>query len=409
MAKKVVSVQGFAPELLKATADSALAAVNTVGADEQAELVDAWVAGGNVEAVARVAVEDEAPAPARKAARRGLNVLKSRGIRVPDKSTVARPFAQDPAPTLEAAFAPSDGSGITVVSIIARGSSRGTRVADVIIQEGVGVLQAGGGVVSNSRMRDWEAGVKRSRGFLPVPVPLAWARWRIDQARQQNARTGAIEPLELAAMSELIGPPPAETPPHPAFALDLGEIHNADGRVQQSATLHGEPEFRTYVAPRQVMIEVLSNVGKKFVSLESQPDQVDMMPLLRQELDDAVDRFFTPDTRKALGDRLLDGLLSIHHRVGIERARDVMATREAILRAGLITQPPRDIPFLHLFLDKALADFARESQGQLKIPIPQQAARRFAQGPVLSPDQFAAIESARTDPPRPDEPVDGPT
>ena len=54
------------------------------------ELVEAWITEKNAAALLEVAEHDRSPAPARKAARRGLQVLKSRGVTIPEHRHVAR-------------------------------------------------------------------------------------------------------------------------------------------------------------------------------------------------------------------------------------------------------------------------------------------------------------------------------
>jgi reactive intermediate/imine deaminase len=400
MAKKDVSVHGssFSNELLQSKAETALDAVNGVGADEQADLVDAWVAAGNIAAVARVAQEDDAPAPARKAARRGLNVLKSRGIRVPEKSNVARPLKAATERTLEARFLPTDAGGNAVISIVARTPGKETYLVDVVFSEGRGISRVSGGMLSNSRLRQWETESRRTRGYSHVEVPLEWARWRVAELRHQNARSGLLLPLELDNFSDLLLPTPAAPQPHPSLALQLDPQGEGDAtaRVARSIGLHDEPEFRAFLVPREAIAEVLRRVGERLVETAAQPTQEHVDPLLDQELAAAVDRFFEPEARKQLAERMLDAMLSIHRRAGVERAKDVAAARLAVLNAGLITQPPREIGFLRGFFDKTLSLLAAQSQGRLNIPMP---ARQQAAGQVLSADQLAAIDSARENPP----------
>ena len=63
-----------------------------------ADLVDEWVARKNVAAVLEIAMDDGAPTLVRKAARRGINVLKSRGVPIPEPP---RQRAMLPAPHRE--------------------------------------------------------------------------------------------------------------------------------------------------------------------------------------------------------------------------------------------------------------------------------------------------------------------
>ena len=73
-------------------------------------------------------------------------------------------------------------------------------------------------------------------------------------------------------------------------------------------------------------------------------------------------------------------------RKGDERALDVLAVARAVKEAGLITAPPREIPFLTAFFQKALGALARMGGGQLRIPVPQGAAPAPAPAPAPAAD-----------------------
>lgn len=386
MAKKnTPTASHFSPEQLQATGDGALAVVAAAGADEQADLIDAWIAAGNVDAVARVAQEEGAPGPARKAARRGLNVLKSRGIAIPEKNTVARPFApQAQERQIEARYIPFEaGAQGSVITIFTRVTGKDCDFVDVFFNDGAGITRAGGGAISHSKLREWEASRRTNRGYDAVPVPVEWARWRLAQARLQNARSGLLVPLDVDRFTHLLTPVPAADPGHPASKLGL-ETGPDPVRVARSLSLHMEPEFQAFLLPRALMQEMLSEVGKQFATLGREPQQEEADRFIDQEKRAATDRFFQEDVRRQLAAQMLDLVLPIHHRLGKERALDLLATREAVLTAGLITQPPSEIPFLVGFFDKTLAMMVRETNGQLSIPMPRPVS---GGGPVLSQEQ----------------------
>lgn len=400
MAKAKVSAAqaGFSKQLLSATGETALAAVNEVGADEQADLVEAWVAGGNIAAVASVAENDDAPAPARKAARRGLNVLKARGNVVPQKTSVARPLASKGEVTVEARFTAPDGNGACVVAFLEKSPGKDTRVVEAVIDDRVGILRVGSGYLSSSKLRNWENTMRQRLGFVPVSVGLPWARARVAAARRVNAQSGQLLPLEIDGNDDVLGPRPGdEKAEHPALALAKGlSDDDIAARVKGSGTLHNEAELAPYMPTRQALQEALQKVGERLVGKGTEISEDVVSPILLEEMAAATDRFFEPSIRELLAVRLLDAALSVQHRRGDERAKDVLATREGILRCGLVTQPPRDIPFLRAFFDKAIAMSVQQNGGRLNIPMPaeQQAAQT---GLRLSSEQLAAVASAKTE------------
>src|SRR5439155_24335062 len=104
------------------------------------DLVDAWVGAKNVAAVAALAENERAPGPARKAARRGLHILKARGIPIPERTHVAR-IAGDAVEGHEAWFLPPDGGGTSVVIVAARYQSGKHRMVQAVVRDGVGLLE----------------------------------------------------------------------------------------------------------------------------------------------------------------------------------------------------------------------------------------------------------------------------
>jgi hypothetical protein len=393
---KQVDSSHFSEAQLGATAEGALGVVAGLGADEQADLIDAWVARGNAAAVASVAREDEAPSPARKAARRALNVLKARGVPIPEKPSQARPFGQAPGSTLEAHFSPADPTGSALVSFLTRTPGRDTRVVDVLVREGAGVAEIRQGYTSGSRLREWSQENKRRVGFSAVPVPLEWARWRVALARRQNEKSGLLLPLNADQFDDLFAPVPDAAPPHPALGLGLEVDDVAVARaLPESDSLHNEPEYVGLLPDRGAIGELMTKLGEALAKRQgTQTPDDDFPTILREEVAAATDRFFTPEARQRLAERMLDGAVSLYHRAGPARARDALAVREAVLRAGLITEPPRDIPFLRFFFDKAVMLMASRSGGQLRIPVPQAPEGEPAEGRlVLSAEQMAAVTS----------------
>src|SRR5262245_192966 len=122
----------FEPAWLDAGAAEARDRIAEAG-DRAADLVDAWVARKNAIAVLEIASDDAAPSAARKAARRGINVLKSRGVTIPERPRVAASTVLRD--VVEAWFRPPDGAGTSAFTVGARSPDGRYRLVDVIMKE----------------------------------------------------------------------------------------------------------------------------------------------------------------------------------------------------------------------------------------------------------------------------------
>src|SRR5258706_6672846 len=183
----------FDPTLLAAGAADAADAVAKAG-ERAAFLVDAWVEAKNAVAVAAVANDESVKGPARKAARRGLNVLKARGVRLPERTHVARTMGDD-VEGYEAWLVPPDASGTSILIIAGRRQSGRYRMAQFVVRDGVGLLEVRPLEMSRSQLKgSFDEGARRL-GYPPVSVPVDWARARVTAAKLENAKSGAILPL----------------------------------------------------------------------------------------------------------------------------------------------------------------------------------------------------------------------
>jgi hypothetical protein len=363
------------PELdahwLEATADEALSAIE--GAGRRAlELVEQWIQRGNAAAVADVALRGEGAV--RKAARRGLNVLKARGVAIPEQRKVSPLAGAKGQANFEAWMMPPDATGSLLLVIASRLPTSRYKAAFTFLHDAVGILRIELAEVSQSGLRDAFKRVMPGAEHKPVKVPVAWARARVAGARQQHAQTGAPEPLGMTNAASLLEPVPEKAPPHPfdEEGLELSD-DDASDLVKSSAGLHRLPEFRSWLPTREAVDELLQKLGETLTPGQ-QPDSTEMAKRLEEEIQAATDRYFSPQKRLELVTLMKDAALSVLIREGEVRALEVVAAMKVIERAGLITDPPREVPFLRAFFEKAMSLLIAQGGGQLRVPVPQRPA-----------------------------------
>src|SRR6187549_520590 len=341
---------------LSASADNALAALGHAGENAVA-LVEAWVKAGNAAAV-NVA-SDSATGATRKAARRGLNVLKARGIAIPTANHVASVTGEKSPEIAEALMLAPDSGGSVCLVITSRSATSRAHSVFVYLHDDFGVHRVNVGDLSQSQLKDALARALPGADYRPVKVPVSWARARIAAARKTHAGRGVPEPV------------PSEPEEHPfdGEGLELGE-EDARDLAKNSHGLHLLPEFRGWFPPKQAIDEMLLKLGERLTP-GGEPDPEELQKKLEEEVVAATDRFFTPERRESLSRVMKDSALSVLSREGEVRTLEVVATMKNIRDAGLITNPPHEVGFLRGFFDKAVSALAFQDGGRLRIPMPR--------------------------------------
>jgi hypothetical protein len=362
----------FDAKQLKAAAADALTSLTQAGA-RAPELVEAWVKTGNATAVAEAA--ERASGAARKAARRGLNVLKARGVAVPEPLRVSAISGEKPAEQTEAYMLAPDSTGSVLIAITTRAPTARGKVAFVYLNDDVGVHRVDVGELSQAQLRDALARAMPSARHKAVLVPVEWARRRIADARARHAERKIPEPLGFGRADSLLTPVPAEPVAHPfdAEGLELS-LEDASDMVKSSAELHQLPELQGWFPERAAVDELFVHVGEALSQAGHDPGQEPppeaMRATLTEQIAAATDRYFTPERRAQLVVALKDAAFSVLSRDGEEKALQISALAKVISEAGLITNPPREIPFLRGYFEKAVSVLALQNQGRLRIPIP---------------------------------------
>ncbi len=353
------------------TPEDALSAIEAAGDAVQA-VIDAWREAKNAAALAVVAKSGQGSA--RKAARRALNILKSRGVEIPKVRRQASAQAAKETSSLHAWLLAPD-TALSVLLVIARRSPTGRyRAAMVFLNDAFGVSRVDVNEYSQGGLKKAFQSMLPGARFKPVEVPPEWARYRVKTALETQKERGAVPPLGLTSARDLLHPVPEKEIPHPLDSEGL-EVSLEDSRTMSegSGALHGLPEFQGWMPAKRAIDEMLLEVGKTLTPGET-PDQAKLSETLRAQVTAATDRYFTPEHRSRLVRAMKDSVLSILAREGEGRAIEVVATMNCIENAGLITDPPSDIPFLKMFFDKAVAVLLSQGKGSLRIPIPNAAA-----------------------------------
>jgi hypothetical protein len=366
------SASDFDEKVLRSGASDALSSLGLAGA-KAPQLVEAWVKTGNAAAVAEAA--ERAEGLARKAARRGLNVLKARGVVIPEPARVSSVGGAKPVGQTEAFLLAPDSMGNLLIAISARSLTSRGKVVFVYMNDAFGLHRVDVGELSQSQLKDALSKALPGARYKAVSVPVDWARRRIADARARHAETKVPEPLGLARAKELLEPVPSESVPHPfeAEGFELS-IEDATEMAKTSAKLHNLPELAGWFPEKTAVEEVFALVGQGLSEAGHDPAQEPPPEALRdmigEQIAAATDRYFGPERRAQLITSLKDAALSALAREGEESALQIAALAKVVGEAGLITNPPRDIPFLRGYFEKAVSLLAMQNQGRIRIPVP---------------------------------------
>ncbi|MGC4063571.1 MAG: hypothetical protein QM784_02775 [Polyangiaceae bacterium] len=385
MSTKETDQPPFDASLVAAGAAEAIAALDRAGS-RAGELIEQWKNVSNVAALDVAA--DLAQGPVRKAARRAISVLKSRGVPMPPRQRVAALRSTDVDERVEAYSVAPDATGGVVVVLAARTPTGRYRTAFVYLHDEIGIRRVEAGEQSLSQLREAMSRLVPGGAVRPVPVPVEWVRFRIAQARAKHKVHGQPTPLGLTTAASLLEPLPAEPPPHP---LDTHLLEPSEELLKAapgaSGALHRLPEFRGWLPPKEAVDALLGQVGENLQPGE-EPSQEKLSGLLEAAVIKMTDRFFAPQVRERLVMTMKDSALSVLGREGELIAMEVLATMRVISQAGLITNPPHEIGFLRGFFDKAIAVLLAQGQGSLRIPI-RQAPAQATDAPVSNGEATA--------------------
>lgn len=370
----------FDDATLDVSADHALDVAKKTPANRHDALVQAWLARRNAAAIAEIARTEEAPAAARKAARRAIGVLKSRGIAVPERGPVVANVARKAPARIEARFLFPNARGAQIWWIAKIEKTGRADVVEVTTLDRQGIVAVNRGNPTAGILRQVWLGWQTRTGRMPTEVPLDFARWRIANARRMSESKKQVLPLGLDAARDLLGDAPTAPPSHPIELEDLAvptDEAAIAARLEKSMHLHEEPELGSWLPDDAVAVETLQTLSSRANALldEERKDQKKVDEIVNQTIDEAADAYFN-DERKALyGSRLHDAAWSLYRAGLVDRAIDALLVARAIAKAGIVSDRPSEIPFVRGLFLKLLA-VAQQRAGAM-APQGNEEARRL--------------------------------
>jgi len=372
--EKATPEHAFDDKTLDVAYEGALAIVAKTPSDKHEALVAAWVARRNAGAIAAVAQKDDAPSTARKAARRAVGVLKSRGIAVPERSTVAA-LVQKPSFTMEARVLFPDGRGAQLWWIAKISSTGGTDVVEITTADRGGIVNLQRGNPSAGNLRQLLQSWVGRTGRAPTEVPLEFARHRIALARRFSEQHKQVLPMGIDAAKELLEPAPKEAK-HPIDAEELAlptDEAAVKARLEKSMHLHEEPEFGSWLPEDPAAVAFLENINERVTKLETK-EQEKIDATVREAIDEAADAYFSEDRKALYVARLRDAAWSLYRAGLVDRTIDALLVANAIAKAGVISDRPSEIAFVRGMFLKLLA-VAQQRAGAMAPKGNEEAAR----------------------------------
>lgn len=327
--------------IAKAAPDDAL----TLPAPLAVAVARAALAAGRAELLTALATHPGKDAA--KEAKRGLHLLKTRGVAVPEPPRPAPPPpAAAPEAPLPCYATTVDGQGERAVWIPRTVPGKGVEIAQAVVSDEKGLLELQLGVIGRKEWRKLLDGLLDKGSAMGIgELDRARAVGLVAAARALNERSGQRVPEHADVWLAQLGP--GEAPQEPAAPAPLPEEKEREA-LAASAALHFHPLFGAWMAEEGFLREVAAKLDEVAVSPLYVDDRQRGEQLART-VADAVDRYFDEGRRAALARRLVAVSAHLAGRGDPDRAASAAAAARA-LAAGT---PAGEIPFARALVYKA--------------------------------------------------------
>ena len=332
------------------------------GAEEVASLPEpllgailrAAVASGRGDLLAALAASSDRGVA--KEAKRGLHILRSRGVAVPEPP---RPPTPAPVPVAEEVFpcfaSSIDGQGERAVWISRNVPGRGIEIGQAIVSDVGGLTELKVGVLGRKEFRAFSRDIAERGGSMGVAeVSAGLARSLVAAARRLNEGSGRRVPEGGDAWLARLGP--AEPLPDPAAAFPALPEEEERAAVESSGRLHDLPMLRGWMAD-EAPLRALANALDEIAVSPLYIDEAQRAAQASARIADAVEAYFDGPRRQRLGARLFVAASHLETLGQREHARWAAAAARALLAGA----PAGRIPFARLLVEKAFPEAAARS------------------------------------------------
>lgn len=325
-----------------------------------AAIARAALAAGRVELL--VALAGHPAKEAAKEAKRGLHVLRSRGMDVPEPSRPQAVPSAQAEPPLSAYASAIDGHGERAVWLPRVVAGKGVEIAQAVLSDERGFLELQLAVVGRREWRVFARGLlERGTAMAVAEVPPALAHAMIAAARATNEAGGHLVPPGADRWLEQLGPAPA-LPDASADFPPLPEEEERDA-VGESGRLHDLPLLRGWLADEPLLRGVAATLDEIAVS-KAYADDAQRLTQMTRVISDAVATWFDAPRIERFAGRLFETAAHLLRAGDAAHARLAAAAARA-LRRGV---PPHEVPVARLCVQKAFP--AATPGGGLPSPGP---------------------------------------
>lgn len=305
-----------------------------------------------------------------KEAKRGLHVLKSRGVSVPEPRSAPSPTpAQATEPPPPCYVSSIDSQGERAVWIARHVPGRGVEVAQVVISDVNGIVELQIGMLGRKEYRAFAKDLaERGRNMGVLEIDRERAKGLVAEARRHNEPSGTPVPEGGDAWLARIGPTAPVEDPSLRFAAMPDDEERAG--IEASGGLHVLPLLRGWLIEE----DALRALAQKLDEIAASALYVDDRQRAEQSarvVAETITAAFSGERRSRWAARLFAVAAHLADSGDESHAKQAAAAARALARGD----DPLRIPFARLLVEKAFpsltAPTAAESDPASLIVTPR--------------------------------------